>query len=97
MINLGLTYSHYKKSLIKLFKFRKLSFDIFENECHATHAARLTPKTIFIFCIFEKEYRATGAVDYAPKYFNDFHILKMSILRHERSIRHQNYFYNFLY
>jgi len=36
-----------------------LSFDIFENECHATRAAKLTPKTFFIFCVFEKECCAT--------------------------------------
>jgi len=40
-----------------------LSFDISENECHATHAVGLTPKIFFIFCIFEKECRATQAVD----------------------------------
>jgi len=37
-----------------------LSFAIFENECHATPVAKLTPKkTFFIFFIFEKECRAT--------------------------------------
>jgi len=40
-----------------------LSLDILKNECHATRAAGLTPKSLFIFYIFEKECRATQAVD----------------------------------
>jgi len=40
-----------------------LSFDIFENMCHATNAAGLTPKTFFIFCIFEKECRVTREIN----------------------------------
>jgi len=40
-----------------------LSFDIFENKCHATCAVGLTPKIIFIFCIYERECRETRAVD----------------------------------
>jgi len=51
-----------------------LSFDIFENRCHATRAARLT-----------------------PKYFYDFYILERSVVRRERSIRHQNHFNNFVF
>jgi len=51
-----------------------LSFDIFENKCHATHAARLTPKYVY-----------------------DFYILKRSVMRRERSSRHQNLFNNFVF
>jgi len=30
-----------------------LTFDTFENKCHATRVVGLTPKIFFIFCIFE--------------------------------------------
>jgi len=39
-----------------------LSYEIFENECHATLAAKLIQKT-FLYFIFEKECRATQADD----------------------------------
>jgi len=107
----------YKKGLIKLLNFWKLSFDIFEKWASCDTCGRVDTKNIFYIYIFKKECRVTQTIDYTPntsiififwkgvscdangrldkKTILWFLYFEKECMSRERSIRHQNNFYNF--